>query len=91
MRQRYSNIFKKEIIIVEQYISVFYKGIKVGRIKIEETINRFIITSFSINDDKINISNLYKDTEDILETYGLVLLKARKEIINFFEGVLDVH
>jgi hypothetical protein len=82
---------EKEIIIVEQYISVFYKGIKVGRIKIEETINRFIITSFSINDDKINISNLYKDTEDILETYGLVLLKARKEIINFFEGVLDVH
>lgn len=75
---------EKEIIIVEQYISVFYKGIKVGRIKIEETINRFIITSFSINDDKINISNLYKDTEDILETYGLVLLKARKEIINFF-------
>lgn len=84
-------IKEKEIIIVEQYISVFYKGIKVGRIKIEETINRFIITSFSINDDKINISNLYKDTEDILETYGLVLLKARKEIINFFEGVLDVH
>lgn len=82
---------EKEIIIVEQYISVFYKGIKVGRIKIEETINRFIITSFSINDDKINIPNLYKDTEDILETYGLVLLKARKEIINFFEGVLDVH
>ena len=82
---------EKEIIIVEQYISVFYKGIKVGRIKIEETINRFIITSFSINDDKINISNLYKNTEDILETYGLVLLKARKEIINFFEGVLDVH
>lgn len=82
---------EKEIIIVEQYISVFYKGIKVGRIKIEETINRFIITSFSINDDKINISNLYKDTEDILETYSLVLLKARKEIINFFEGVLDVH
>lgn len=82
---------EKEIIIVEQYISVFYKGIKVGRIKIEETINRFIITTFSINDDKINISNLYKDTEDILETYGLVLLKARKEIINFFEGVLDVH
>lgn len=82
---------EKEIIIVEQYISVFYKGIKVGRIKIEETINRFIITSFSINDDKINISNLYKDTEDILETYGLVLLKARKEIINFFEGVLYVH
>lgn len=84
-------IKEKEIIIVEQYISVFYKGIKVGRIKIEETINRFIITSFSINDDKINISNLYKDTEDILETYGLVLLKARKEIINFFEGVLYVH
>lgn len=84
-------IKEKEIIIVEQYISVFYKGIKVGRIKIEETINRFIITSFSINDDKINISNLYKDTEDILETYSLVLLKARKEIINFFEGVLDVH
>jgi hypothetical protein len=82
---------EKEIIIVEQYISVFYKGIKVGRIKIEETINRFIITTFSINDDKINISNLYKDTEDILETYSLVLLKARKEIINFFEGVLDVH
>ena len=82
---------EKEIIIVEQYISVFYKGIKVGRIKIEETINRFIITSFSINDDKINISNLYKDTEDILETYGLVLLKARKNIISYFEGVLDVH
>jgi hypothetical protein len=82
---------EKRNIIVEQYISVFYKGIKVGRIKIEETINRFIITSFSINDDKINISNLYKDTEDILEIYGLVLLKARKEIINFFEGVLDVH
>lgn len=78
-------------IIVEQYISVFYKGIKVGRIKIEETINRFIITSFNINDDKINISMLYKDTEDILETYGFELLKARKNIISYFEGVLDVH
>ena len=82
---------EKEIIIVEQYISVFYKGIKVGRIKIEETTDRFIITVYNINIEELYRVSLYKVTEDILETYGLELLKARKNIISFFEGVLDVH
>ena len=64
---------------------------KIGKIKIEETTDRFIITVYNINVEELYRVSLYKDTEDILEIYGLELLKARKNIISYFEGVLDVH
>lgn len=78
-------------IILEQYISVVYKKMKIGKIKIEETIDKFIITSYNINTEEIYRVCLDKNTEDILETYGLELLKSRKEIVNYFEGVLNVY
>lgn len=78
-------------IILEQYISVVYKKMKIGKIKIEETIDKFIITSYNINTEEIYKVCLDKNTEDILETYGLELLKSRKEIVNYFEGVLNVY
>lgn len=78
-------------IILEQYITVVYRRMKIGNIKIEETTDRFIITVYNINVEELYRVSLYKDTEDILETYGLELLKARKNIISYFEGVLDVH
>ena len=64
---------------------------KIGKIKIEETIDKFIITSYNINTEEIYRVCLDKNTEDILETYGLELLKSRKEIVNYFEGVLNVY
>jgi hypothetical protein len=78
-------------IILEQYITVVYRRMKIGKIKTEETTDRFIITVYNINVEELYRVSLYKDTEDILETYGLELLKARKNIISYFEGVLDVH
>lgn len=78
-------------IILEQYITVVYRRLKIGNIKIEETTDRFIIIVYNINVEELYRVSLYKDTEDILETYGLELLKARKNIISYFEGVLDVH
>ena len=78
-------------IILEQYISVVYKKMKIGKIKIEETIDKFIITSYNINIEEIYRVCLDKNTEDILEAYGLELLKSRKEIVNYFEGVLNVY
>lgn len=78
-------------IILEQYISVVYKKMKIGKIKIEETIDKFIITSYNINTEEIYRVCLDKNTEDILEVYGLELLKSRKEIVNYFEGVLNVY
>lgn len=78
-------------IILEQYITVVYKRMKIGKIKIEETTDRFIIIVYNINVEELYRVSLYKDTEDILETYGLELLKARKNVISYFEGVLDVH
>lgn len=78
-------------IILEQYISVVYKKMKIGKIKIEEAIDKFIITSYNINTEEIYRVCLDKNTEDILETYGLELLKSRKEIVNYFEGVLNVY
>jgi hypothetical protein len=78
-------------IILEQYISVVYKKMKIGKIKIEETIDKFIITSYNINTEEIYRVCLDKNTEDILEVYGLELLKSRKEIVSYFEGVLNVY
>ena len=78
-------------IILEQYITVVYRRMKIGKIKTEETTDRFIITVYNINVEELYRVNLYKDTEDVLETYGLELLKARKNIISYFEGVLNVH
>ena len=56
-------------IILEQYISVVYKKMKIGKIKIEETIDKFIITSYNINTEEIYRVCLDKNTEEILEVY----------------------
>lgn len=81
----------KEITIIEHNDVVCYKNFKIGNIIIRETKSYIFIKCYNINKDMIYEKTLIKDTETILEDYGLTLLQARKELINFFEGVLYVH